>query len=105
MNRAARWAGALLALVAATAHAQGAGTRSGAAGTPDVPGGEATLRGQIVHASRPEADAGLPVLLYALPDSGAAGPARGRLRRARPLRLRERLERSGHRLSGRRARG
>jgi hypothetical protein len=78
MNRAARWAGALLALVAATAHAQGAGHAPVApSGTPDVPAGEATLHGQIVNTSRPAANAGLPVLLYALPDSGPPGLREG----------------------------
>ena len=68
MNRAARWAGAVIALVATTGQAQ-----TTPPGTPDVPGGAGTLRGKIVHASRPEAAAGVSVLLYALPESAPPG--------------------------------
>jgi len=72
MNRAARWAAAVIALVAATGQAQ-----TTPPGTPDVPGGAGTLRGQIVHASRPEAAAGISVLLYALPESAPPGMREG----------------------------
>ncbi len=72
MRRVAYWAGAWIALVAATSQAQTAPP-----GTPDVPGGEGTLRGQIVNTSRPGAIAGLPVLLYALPESAPPGVREG----------------------------
>jgi len=72
MNRAARWAGAAIALVAATGQAQ-----TPPPATPDVPGGPGTIRGRIVHASRPEAAAGLPVLLYALPEDAPPGVREG----------------------------
>ena len=107
MIRAARWAGALLALVAATGHAQGAGhAQRGAGGHAR----RARRRGHAAradreHASRPAANAGLPVLLYALPDSGLPGLREGVSDARGPLRLRERLERPRDRLSGRRACG
>jgi hypothetical protein len=72
MNRAARWAGALIALAASVGQAQ-----TPPPATPDVPGGPGTIRGRIVHASRPAAAAGLPVLLYALPESAPPGVREG----------------------------
>jgi hypothetical protein len=51
---------------AAAAHAR-------VPGVPDVPEGPGTLTGRIVHTSRPEAAAGLPVVLYALPPDGTPG--------------------------------
>jgi hypothetical protein len=72
MKRASLWAGAAIALVAAAAPAQ-----TPPAGAPDVPGGQGTIRGRIVHASRPGAAAGLPVLLYALPEKGSPGVRQG----------------------------
>jgi hypothetical protein len=68
MNRAAGWVAAGIACLAASANAQ---TAPG--GVPDVPAGEGTLRGRIEHATRPEAAAGLPVVLYALPAAGSPG--------------------------------
>ena len=72
MNRAARWVGAAIALVAATGQAQ-----TPPAATPDVPGGPGTIKGRIVHAGRPAAAAGLPVLLYALPEAAPPGVREG----------------------------
>jgi hypothetical protein len=63
-------AGALLAAGAARAQE--------AAPTPDVPPGPAAIRGRVVHPARPEAAAGVDVVLYALPAEGMPG-----LRRAR----------------------
>jgi len=42
-------------------------------GMPDVPAGGATLRLRIEHDARPDAAAGLPVVLYALPAEGEPG--------------------------------
>jgi hypothetical protein len=72
MKRASLWAGAAIALVAAAGQAQ-----TPPAGAPDAPGGPGTIRGRILHASRPGAAAGLPVLLYALPESGQPGVRQG----------------------------
>ncbi len=72
MNRAARWAAAAIALAAAVGRAQ-----TPPPGTPDVPGGPGTIRGRIVHAGGPAAAAGLPVLLYALPEAGSPGVREG----------------------------
>ena len=72
MNRAAHWAGAAIALAAAIGQAQ-----TPPPATPDVPGGPGTIRGRIVHASRPAAAAGLPVLLYALPEAAPPGVREG----------------------------
>ena len=72
MIRAARWAAALIALAAATGQAQ-----TPPPATPDVPGGPGTIQGRIVHASRPAAAAGLPVLLYALPENAPPGVREG----------------------------
>jgi hypothetical protein len=72
MKRAARWAGAAIALVAAAGQAQ-----TPPAAAPDVPAGPGTIRGRIQHATRPEAVSGLPVLLYALPETGAPGVRQG----------------------------
>jgi len=79
MIRAARRIGALVALAAAAglAQAQGLPPHAAAPAAPDVPTGDATLRGQIVNESRPGAAAGLPVLLYALPESGSPGLREG----------------------------
>jgi hypothetical protein len=72
MKGAPRWAAAAILLAAATATAQ-----TQPPGTPDVPAGPGTIRGRIVHASRPAAAAGLPVLLYALPEAGSPGVREG----------------------------
>jgi len=72
MNRAARWAGAAIALAAAVGQAQ-----TPPPATPDVPGGPGTIKGRIVHATRPAAAAGLPVLLYALPEAAPPGVREG----------------------------
>jgi hypothetical protein len=72
MKGAARWAAAAIALAAAVAGAQ-----TPPPGTPDVPAGPGSIRGRIVHASRPAAAAGLPVLLYALPEAGSPGVREG----------------------------
>lgn len=71
-RRIARLArGILFALLPATlAHAQH-DVAPGA--TPDVPPGAATVRGRVVHPERPEAAAGVEVVLYALPPSGVPG--------------------------------
>jgi hypothetical protein len=42
-------------------------------GAPDVPSGDGAIRGRILHRARPEAAAGVPVVLYALAASGEAG--------------------------------
>lgn len=75
MRRAAPLA-LLLLLLAEAAAAQHEGMGAGAArppGVPDVPEGAGTLRGQIVHPTRQGAAAGLPVVLYALPQGGPPG--------------------------------
>ncbi len=81
MRRAAPLALLLLLLLVAKAgvaqhEGTGAGASAGASrlpGVPDVPEGPGALRGQIVHATRPDAAAGLPVVLYALPPGGLPG--------------------------------
>ncbi len=66
MSRPTRWlAAALWVLGACAAGAQEA--------PADLPAGPATLRGRIVHAERPAAAAGVPVILYALADTGEPG--------------------------------
>ncbi|HEY8154988.1 MAG TPA: zinc ribbon domain-containing protein [Myxococcota bacterium] len=72
MKRAARWVGAAIALAAGVGQAQ-----TPPPATPDVPGGDGTIRGRIVHATRPAAAADLPVLLYALPESAPPGVREG----------------------------
>jgi hypothetical protein len=72
MKVAARCAAAAIALAAAVASAQ-----TPPPGTPDVPAGPGTIEGRIVHASRPAAASGLPVLLYALPETGSPGVREG----------------------------
>lgn len=75
MRRAAPLA-LLLLLLAEAAAAQHEGVGAAAPrlpGVPDVPEGPGTLRGQIVHATRQSAAAGLPVVLYALPAGGPPG--------------------------------
>lgn len=64
MSRIARTIALALLVAAAAAAAQE---------TPDVPRGPATLRGRLVHESRPEAAVGVPVVLYALSPHGEAG--------------------------------
>jgi hypothetical protein len=39
----------------------------------DVPGGPASILGEVVHSTRPEAEAGIPVALFALGSDGRAG--------------------------------
>ncbi len=39
----------------------------------DVPSGPATLRGRVIHDERPEANAGVEVVLYALGPEGQPG--------------------------------
>ncbi len=58
-------------LLAGSAAAQHPGP--GDAGVPDVPEGEGRIVGRVVHASQPDAAAGIPVVLYALSKSGGAG--------------------------------
>ncbi len=71
-------------LLPAPAPAQNELPRSTLPGVSDVPSGPAVLRGRIVHATRPEATANLPVVLYALPQAsepglrGAVSDAEGR---------------------------
>jgi hypothetical protein len=72
MKVLARCAAAAIALAAAVAPAQ-----TPPPGTPDVPAGPGTIEGRIVHASRPAAASGLPVLLYALPETGSPGVREG----------------------------
>jgi hypothetical protein len=73
MKRAARWfVAAAIALAAASGQAQ-----TPPPATPDVPAGPGTIRGLVVHASRPEAASGLPVLLYALPEDAPPGLREG----------------------------
>jgi hypothetical protein len=55
-------------LVGSPAHPQHAGFTAN-----DVPSGPATLHGKVVHPERPEAAAGVEVVLYALPGSGVPG--------------------------------
>lgn len=65
----------LLALVAAAAPAQ----ESPPAEMPDVPAGEAVLRGQVLHSDRTEAAAGdVEVVLYSLGRDGQPGVRRTR---------------------------
>ncbi len=73
MRRAAPLALALPLLLAGPTGAQEAAPHARVPGVPDVPPGPGTLRGRVVHASRPEAAAGLPVVLYALPPEGQPG--------------------------------
>ena len=73
--RRARWAAgaALLLLIAsssAVARAQ--------SGVPDVPSGPGAVVGRLVHATRPEAVAEVPVLLYALSPDGSGGLREGK---------------------------
>ena len=76
---AAGVAGAALvaALAGLAAHAQGPGEVPvhglATSDVADVPAGPAAIRGRILHASRPGAVAGLPVVLYALPADGVPG--------------------------------
>lgn len=63
---------AMLSL-AATAHGQGVAAHPNVGSVSDVPVGEGTIRGRVVHANRPDAAAGLPVVLYALSSGGDAG--------------------------------
>ncbi len=66
---------ALLALAAASAPA--ARAQGPEAGIPDVPAGDATIRGEVRHSTRPEGAAGVEVVLYALSAAGAPGLRRG----------------------------
>jgi hypothetical protein len=93
MIRTAPWLGFLAALLIAltTAH-RDAGAQIGAGRNPhanlgggphgdlgansevgDVPAGPATIRGRVVHRSRPEAGGGVPVTLFALGADGRPG--------------------------------
>lgn len=58
----------LIALVSVSARAQHAGFTA-----TDVPAGPASIHGKVVHTERPEAAAGVEVVLYALPSSGVPG--------------------------------
>lgn len=69
MSRAAAVALALVLLAGAAVWAQ-------ESTIPDVPPGPATLRGRVVHPERPEAAAGVEVVLYALAPGGRAGVRR-----------------------------
>jgi hypothetical protein len=57
-----------IVLAAGPAHPQHAGFTA-----TDVPSGPASLHGKVVHSERPEAAAGVEVVLYALPSSGVPG--------------------------------
>jgi len=63
----------LLLLLAAVAGAQEKGATS-----PDVPAGPAAVVGRLVHETRPDAVAGVDMLLYALSADGSAGLRQGR---------------------------
>ncbi|HME70019.1 MAG TPA: zinc ribbon domain-containing protein [Myxococcota bacterium] len=67
-GRLGRAATLLIALAAASAHAQHTGFTA-----TDVPAGPASIHGKVVHSERPEAAAGVEVVLYALPSSGVPG--------------------------------
>jgi hypothetical protein len=69
-SRAVPW---LVLLLAAVAGAQESGPAS-----PDVPSGPAVVTGRLVHDTRPDAVAGVDVLLYALSADGSAGLRQGR---------------------------
>jgi hypothetical protein len=69
MKRARAAAIALALLLASAGVAQ-------EAGIPDVPSGTAALRGRLVHAERPEAVAGVDVVLYSLTPGGSPGVRR-----------------------------
>jgi hypothetical protein len=69
MRRARAAAIALAVLFASAAAAQ-------QAAIPDVPSGSAALRGRLVHAERPEAVAGVDVVLYSLTPGGHPGVRR-----------------------------
>jgi hypothetical protein len=66
MRRARAAAIGLALLIASAAGAQ-------ETAIPDVPSGSAALRGRVVHAERPEAVAGVTVILYSLTPGGRAG--------------------------------
>ena len=63
--------GRLAVGAAALALAAAAGAQAPPRAAPDVPAGDAEIRGRIVHLARPEAVAGVEVVLYALPSAGA----------------------------------
>jgi hypothetical protein len=63
--------------IAPRARAQGLETPGPGAGIPDVPAGDATIRGRVVHPSGPERAAGVELVLYALSSTGAPGLRRG----------------------------
>jgi hypothetical protein len=92
MTRKAHWLGLLAALlVAFSGGGREAAAQMGAAGDPhanlagghgnlagtarigDVPAGPATIRGRVVHRTRPEAAANVPVALFALGADGRPG--------------------------------
>jgi len=88
MTRTTPWLGILAALlVALFAADRDAAARATAAGGPhanlaankavgEVPAGPATIRGRVVHRSRPEAAGDVPVTLLALDAAGRAGTRR-----------------------------
>jgi zinc-ribbon domain len=77
--RAARVA-ALLVFSAAAALAQPAAPPPNhpSTGAPDVPAGDATVIGRLVHPRRPAAVANVDILLYALSTDGSAGLRQGK---------------------------
>ncbi len=71
----ARW---LIGLGLLTGTASLAQAPAPPAAPPDVPSGPASIRGQVVHPTRPEATGGVELLLYALSASGQPGLRAGR---------------------------
>ena len=66
------------AIAALLAPAPGAAQHEGAfPGGPDVPAGPATVVGRLVHDTRPEAAARVPLILYALSPDGSGGLRQG----------------------------
>jgi hypothetical protein len=63
--------------LARAAAAQEAAPQETGAGPADVPAGPATIRVQVAHPARPEAAAGVEVVVYALPPAGTPGLRRG----------------------------